>query len=250
VNTGYTVKTSNFVGPLDLLLDLVSKRKLFVSDVSLVEVTDDFIKYIEEHDEFPLGESAEFILIASTLMLIKSRSLLPVLELTQEEEESIKDLEDRLVLYARVKELSLNIKNIFGKRVIFEKLPSKTLQVVFSPDSKTDTANLLFALNQVIESFPKKEAVPKALIKKMISLEEAIEKLSERIAQGSTLHFRDFYGKHLNAEGSLTHEKKVSIIVGFLAMLELVRRGAIRVSQENGGDIEIEKEGVGVPTYA
>ncbi len=83
---GYKVKTHVFEGPLDLLLDLVEKRKLFVNDVSLAEVTDDFIKYIETHEEFPIGESAEFIVIASTLMLVKSRSLLPMLALTEDEE--------------------------------------------------------------------------------------------------------------------------------------------------------------------
>jgi segregation and condensation protein A len=249
VSTKYTVKTSNFEGPLDLLLDLVARRKLFVNDVSLAEVTDDFIRYIEDHEEFPLDESAEFIVVASTLMLIKSRSLLPMLELSPDEEESIQDLEDRLALYARVKELAENIKGIFGKRIIFEKLPTKNVTVVFSPDSRTDKENLLFALMQVIDSLPKKESVPKAVIKKMISLEEAIEKLSERISQGSALGFSDFYRKNLGADGKLTHENKVSIIVGFLAMLELVRRGAIRVTQENRGEIEIEKEGVGVPNY-
>src|SRR6478609_2971026 len=95
----FAVKTPVYEGPLDLLLDLVEKRKLFVSDVSLAQVTDDFIKYIESHEEFPISESAEFIVIASTLMLVKSRSLLPMLELTQEEEASIEDLEKRLVLY-------------------------------------------------------------------------------------------------------------------------------------------------------
>jgi len=102
--SSYTVKTGVFEGPLDLLLDLVTKRKLFVNDVSLAQVTDDFIKYLEEHEEFPIGESAEFIVVASTLMLIKSRSLLPMIKLTDEEEESIHDLEDRLVVYGRVKD--------------------------------------------------------------------------------------------------------------------------------------------------
>src|ERR1041384_5079208 len=106
----YTVKTSVFEGPLDLLLDLVTKRKLFVNDVSLAQVTDDFIKYLEEHEEFPMGESAEFILVASTLMLIKSRSLLPMIKLTEEEEESIHELEDRLTLYAKYKDLAQGLK--------------------------------------------------------------------------------------------------------------------------------------------
>ncbi|MCR4279733.1 MAG: segregation/condensation protein A [Candidatus Zambryskibacteria bacterium] len=241
----YTVKTSTFEGPLDLLLDLVSKRKLFVNDVSLAQVTDDFIAYIEEHDEFPIGESAEFILIASTLMLIKSRSLLPMLQLTEEEEESIHDLEDRLALYAKVKELSATLKSLFGKEIIFEKTPSKNPAVVFSPDSKTDTANLLASLERVIESLPKKEVLSKVTVRKVVSLEEMIEKLAERISKASKFKFADFHG----AKGEMTHEKKVSIIVGFLAMLELVKRGAIRVTQEGKGEIEIESESVNTPHY-
>jgi len=241
----YSVKTSVFEGPLDLLLELVTQRKLFVNDVSLSQVTDDFVTYIEQHEELPIGESAEFIVIASTLMLIKSRSLLPTLTLTEEEEESIHDLEDRLVLYARTKELSIGLKSIFGKRIIFEKLPPKSPVVVFSPDSKTDTTNLLTALEAVLASLPKVEVLPKVTVKKVISLEEMIERLAERISKAAKFSFRDFHG----VEGELTHEKKVSIIVGFLAMLELVKRGAIRVSQEGQGEIEIENENVGVPMY-
>lgn len=249
----YTVKTSTFEGPLDLLLDLVSKRKLFVNDVSLAQVTDDFIAYIEGMDSnedsrsstVRIGESAEFILIASTLMLIKSRSLLPMLQLTEDEEESIHDLEDRLALYAKVKELSAMLKDLFGKRMIFEKTPSKNPVVVFSPDSKTDTANLLASLERVIESLPKKEILSKVTVRKVVSLEEMIEKLVERISKVSRFKFTDFHG----AKGEMTHEKKVSIIVGFLAMLELVKRGAIRVAQDDKGEIEIESESVRTPHY-
>lgn len=247
--SGFSVKTGTFEGPLDVLLDLVTKRKLFISDVSLAQVTDDFISYIEAHEEFPIDESAEFILVASTLMLVKSRSLLPMLELTTEEEESIQDLENRLKVYARVKELSQEVKKIFGKSIIFEKMPSKSSIVVFSPDSKTDPENLLRALRGVLESMPKKEVVPKAVVRKMISLEETIEKLAERITHGSRMNFSDFR-RDLQADGKLTYEKKVSIIVGFLAMLELVKRGAIRVTQEGQGDIEIESESISTPSYA
>ncbi len=241
----YTVKTGVFEGPLDLLLELVTKRKLFVNDVSLSQVTDDFIQYLEKHEEFPIGESAEFIVVASTLMLIKSRSLLPMIKLTDEEEESIHDLEDRLALYARVKELATGLKSIFGKRIIFEKTPNRNPIIVFSPDFKTDTENLLLALERVIESLPKKETMPKVVVRKVISLEEMIEKLAERISRASKINFREIH----NAKGRMTYEKKVSIIVGFLAMLELVKRGAIRVTQEGRGDIEMENEAVSTPVY-
>jgi len=236
----YTVKTPVFEGPLDLLLDLVTKRKLFVNDVSLAKVTDDYISYIEKHDEFPIGESAEFIIVASTLMLIKSRSLLPMLKLTDEEEESIHDLEDRLALYARVKELASGLKSIFGKQIIFEKLPAKFPTIVFSPDSQTDTKNILLALERVLESLPKKEVLPKVMVRKIISLEEMIERLAERISKTSKINFKDFHA----TSGALTYDKKVSIIIGFLAMLELVKRGAIRVTQRGHGDIEMENESI------
>lgn len=247
----YSVNTPVFQGPLDLLVDLIEKRKLFVSDISLAQVTDDFIHYIESHEEFPLGESAEFIVVASTLMLIKSRSLLPQLELSEEEEQSIDDLENRLKVYTRVKELAGGLRLMFGKNVIFEKEPSRNEIVVFSPDKKTTADNLLGSLKNVLESLPKKEMVPKAVVKRMISLEETIEKLSERIAKGIRMSFKDFTGPLAPGE-ELTQEKKVSIIVGFLAMLELVKRGALRVTQAEGkhGDIDMESESISTPTYA
>ena len=242
----YTVKTNIFEGPLDLLLELVTKRKLFVNDVSLAQVTDDFIRHIEEQKDFPLSESAEFILIASTLMLIKSRSLLPMFEFTTDEEESIHDLENRLEIYAQVKELAQELKIIFDKRIIFEKEASKNDFIVFAPDSKTDKENLLLMLERVLEALPKKESLPKVTVRKVISLEEMIEKLAERVSTATKLSFKDFYG----ARGALTPEKKVSIIVGFLAMLELVKRGAIKVTQESGGEIHMETEAVGLPNYS
>jgi len=246
----YKVKTVVFEGPLDLLLDLIEKRKLFINDVSLSQVTDDFIKYIEAHEDFPIGESAEFILIASTLMLVKSRSLLPMLELTEEEEEgSIEDLENRLVLYARTKELAVEVKKMFGKNIIFDKTPSKNTIVVFTPDSKTNTSELLMALQRIIESLPKKEIIPKAIVRKMINLEETIEKLAERISRSMKMNFTEFKNQ-LGANGKLTEEKKVMVIVGFLAMLELVKRGAIKVTQDSEGEIEMETESVSLPNYA
>src|SRR3989344_1904807 len=229
MTAGFSVKTEVFEGPLDLLLELVSKRKLFVNDVSLSEVADDFIRHISEMEEYSLSLSAEFILVASTLMLIKSRSLLPMLELTEEEEESIHDLENRLLAYSQTQELAKVLKSLFGKSIIFEKLPARDPLIVFSPDSKTNPAEILMALECVIASLPKKEVLSKVTVKKVISLEEMIENLSERIAKSGKMYFKD-----------LEHKDKVSMIVGFLAMLELVKRGIIHVKQSSPDEIEIE----------
>ena len=243
----YIAKTQVFEGPLELLLELVSARKLFINDVSLAQVTDDFIRYIEAHEQFPLSESAEFILVASTLMLIKSRSLLPQLPLTTEEEQNIHDLENRLIEYAKVKELAQKLKEIYGRQVIFEKEGRKNQLVVFAPDSKTNVTDLSLALSQLIMTLPKAEALPKVVVKKVISLEEMITRLSERISKASRMSFKDLHG----VKGAISHENKISIIVGFLAMLELVKRGAIRATQEaHDSEIEIERESLNTPTYA
>src|SRR4249920_742770 len=103
-NSHFRIKTEVFEGPLDLLLSLVEKRKLFINDISLAKVTDDFIAYIQKFDNMPMADSAQFILIASTLLLIKSKSLLPSLTLSEDEEEGIHDLETRLKIYQRIKE--------------------------------------------------------------------------------------------------------------------------------------------------
>src|SRR3989344_4122925 len=108
----FTVKQEHFEGPLELLLDLIEKRKLFVSDVSLAKVADDYISYVKNLSEFPVADSAHFVLIASTLLLIKSKSLLPNLDLTTEEQVSIEDLEHRLRLYERMRKLSRSLGSL------------------------------------------------------------------------------------------------------------------------------------------
>ena len=237
--SAYVAKTEVFEGPLHLLLELVSERKLFINEVSLAQVTDDFIAYIEKQQDFPLSESAEFILVASTLMLVKSRSLLPSLPLTIEEQICIHELENRLAIYAKIKELSQNLKMLFGKRIIFEKEAKRIERVVFAPDDKTTREELSTALERVIATLPKLEQLPKVVVKKVISLEQMIERLVERISKASSLNFKDLHRS----------KDKVSIIVGFLAVLELVKRGVIKAEQE-GSNIQIESQEISTPTYA
>src|SRR3989338_4236017 len=118
----YQVKTVGFEGPFAVLLELVEKRKLFINDVSLAAVTEDYIQYINTLGGLRTVGSAQissFIIVASTLILIKSKSLLPNLDLTAEEEGNIHDLEERLRLYELFSKLSVEVKNNFGKKMIF-----------------------------------------------------------------------------------------------------------------------------------
>ena len=238
----YLVKTHIFEGPLDTLLSLIEKRKLFINDISLAQVADDYIAYIKSLEDFPIADSSHFILIASTLVLIKSKSLLPDLTLTEEEQSSIEDLEDRLKQYQKYKALSIHLKERFGIHVEYLRLPSKEKKIVFTPDKNTSISRMVETVKSLIQNLPKKELVPKAVVQKVISLEEMMESLSERITKSFKMSFKDFSG-HGKAE-------KVNVIVSFLAMLELVKQGIINVRQDaDFHDIEIETQSVGVPRY-
>ena len=95
----YEITTKEFSGPLDLLLQLVEKKNLEITEISLAQVTQDYVTYIGNQELVHPEELADFLVIASTLLLIKSKSLLPTLELEIEEQEEILDLENHLQLY-------------------------------------------------------------------------------------------------------------------------------------------------------
>jgi segregation and condensation protein A len=175
------------------------------------------------------------------LMLIKSLSLLPGLAVTEEEKESIEDLENRLKHYQRIKELSLHIKARFGQNVIFGREPSRESVIVFSPTDEIKKENFLEAIRQVIAVFPIKEKLPETVIRKVVSLEEIINDLTSRIQTAVKMRFSDFVQNR---------KEKVGIIVSFLGMLELVKQGIIDIKQEGHfADIEMETADVGVPRY-
>jgi len=240
--TSYSVKTEVFQGPLDLLLNLIEKRKLFISDISLAKVTDDYIEYVKSIQNFPIAESAHFILIASTLLLIKSKSLLPTLDLTLEEESSIEDLEKRLKLYKRIKDLSIHVKNTFGKEIMFEKMPSKNIEPVFSPEKTITSSGVLASIKEVLKNVPKVEKLANVVVKKVLSLEETIVRLTERVKSSLKMSFKNFSG--------IGKEEKVNVIVSFLAMLELVKQGVIAVTQDKMfDDIDMQTQDLHVPNY-
>ncbi len=239
----YKVKTEIFEGPLDLLLSLIEKRKLFINDISLAKVTDDYIEYVRSLHAFPVSDTANFVLIAATLVLIKSKSLLPNLSLTSEEQTNIEDLELRLQLYKTIKELGVGIKEMFGKNVIFAPSMNRPAMVVFSPSKDLSAASLAEAMERVINALPKREkALPKVAVKAAMSLEEMIDHLSSRIQESLKMSFNSFSKRDTS--------DKIHVIISFLAVLELVKRGAVSIIQEESfSDITIETHEIATPKY-
>lgn len=239
----FTVKNKHFEGPIEVLLDLIEKRKLFVNDVSLAAVTDDFIYYIQNTGTHS-DETANFLAIAATLILIKARSLLPNLELTTEEKESITDLERRVALYQIISSVATDITKQYGKKILFEGV-RRMSGSVFAPDPKITLESLPTFIGEVAQRAPKEEIKkPEAVVRKTISITEVLETLNDRIEQalqniqGSV----SFNTVRVDAPDEDIHTQKVYTIVSFLGMLELVRRGFLAAEQENHfSDISLSK---------
>ncbi len=228
------LRLEKFEGPLELLLELIEKEKLSINEVSLKEVAGQFLERVRSIQNFPLGEMANFIVVASTLMLIKSRALLPSLELTTEEETDINELEERLALYVKFKEIAKKLETIFGKNPIFPKDPFKGYEVKFrTPEFRKKTISLFdisATMREIIVNVPKKEEIPEASVKTVISLEEKILDITERISKNIHSSFHQISGHRKNK--TLIDEEKTHIIVSFLAILELVKQGIVMVQQE------------------
>src|SRR3989344_299403 len=218
----YTVKTGDFEGPFDLLLSMIEEKKLPISDISLASVTDEYVSYVQEHKETLPVAIADFIVIASTLLLIKSISLIPHFAVTEEEGKDIKDLESRLEIYRRCKELAIHIEERFGTQTSFFATQRRGgEEILFSPHAMITPETLRVALAQCLAELPIPESLNNVSVRKVVSLEEMITKLYTRIREGMHIGFADFSGH--GRGGELSKETRLNVIVSFLALLELVK---------------------------
>ncbi len=237
----FSIKTATFEGPLELLIELCEKRKLLINDISLAEVTDEYIRQVSLMQEKSLPNTAQFVQLAATLLLIKSRSLLPVLELTKEEEATIDDLEERLRLYQIYRDAGQVITNTFGKSILYSRRFVAPKNPLFLPDQWCTLGELHSAMHAVMQNLPKKEIKPKVQVKQTITLEEMMTNLQRRIETQLRTRFSDI-------RKEATEHK--TVIVGFLAILELVKQGNVLVSQQTRfEDIELELEQGSIPRY-
>lgn len=235
----YLVKSGEFEGPVHLLLELIQNRKLHVSEVSLAAVTEDFLKFIAEHT-LSYSQVSSFIVVASTLVLVKARSLLPQMELSDEEEASIHDLTERVRQYQIIQRYSELLAPNYQKQISFERI-WQDRNPVFAPDPQITLTGLQGLLENIFVAFPILEKLPEKAMRVVVKLEEVIENLSKRIQSGIAFHSRDIMDKYRNAtDPTEKREAKVFAVVSFLAILELVKKGIGNVMQgENFGDIEL-----------
>lgn len=223
-----------FEGPLDLLLDLIEKEKLNITDVSLAQVADQFLECLQRGENISPENLADFLLVAGKLLLIKSKAILPMLELEKEEEEDIEELKARLIEYKKFKEISKELKKLEKRnKIFFSRQGYLGVKTVFCPPENTSVLDLQRILEEIIDKLPKIEILAKETIKEIISVKDKIEHLKQNLAQRIEMTFGE-------ATGGI--KTKVEIIVTFLAILELVRKNAVVIEQgEMFGEIKIRK---------
>ncbi len=231
----YEIKLDQFAGPLEKLLELIEEKKLEITTISLAAVTADFLNFLKTLTEEVKHPSviADFIVVASRLLLIKSKALLPDLELTEEEEGEIKDLETRLKLYKEYKNAALEIKELWNqKKVSYSRPLFLNLPPIFYPPEHLNIDDLVTAIQTILNEL--KGLMPESQTVKriVITIKEKIEELMERFKEKTEHNF-----------SRLTKTKpKIEIIIMFLAILQLLRDRMIEAQQdERFSDIIIKK---------
>lgn len=239
--TGFSIKTDAYEGPFELVLDLIEARKLLVNDLSLAAITEDFITHVRSQETFPVEETANFIQIAATLLLIKSKSLIPDLLLSEDEQADVDDLKRRLEAYEKVRDAARELAKLYGKAVM---LPpgERPQEPIFAPTRDLTQDALSEALSRLLAARKEVEELPQAKVKPMITIEEMMDQLAKRVQTALTISFKEFTG---------SKKERVEVIVSFLALLELVKQGAVGVEQfDRHGDIRItHTDAAAIPRY-
>ncbi len=230
----YELKLETFSGPVEKLLELIEERKMEVTLLSLAEVTADFLKYIDSLQEVGPKVLADFIAVAAKLILVKSRTLLPELRLSEEEEREIIDLKDRLKFYREFRQAEANLRERWQKRIAFGRDYLSNLPPGFYLTEEVKTADLLKEITRIAAGLEALSPEMKEEKVELITLEEKISELIERLD-------RVFEGSFNNiTEG----RERPEIIILFLALLHLLKEALVEVEQNKlFSDIKITKNG-------
>lgn len=219
------VKIQQFEGPLDLLLQLIEQERLDITQISLASVTEQFLLFMRTQTHLGPRELADWLVIAAKLLVIKSRALVPSLELTPEEEEDATNLAWQLYQFKRYKEAARYLGGLDAKRRQGWGRASAAFseRIAFFPDPAATAATLRDAMRALAQSLELIAKLPKKILEEVITISEKIEVLQNLLAQKIELRLKDLLA---------TSKSKTEAIVTFLALLELVKQRILSVEQE------------------
>lgn len=236
----YSIKIDNFEGPLDLLCYLIDKNKMNIYDVKLTEITEQYIEYLNAMEEINLEIASEFIVMASTLLYLKSKNLLPKQE-EEEEEITEEELIRRIIEYKKFKEISKTLKenykiysNRFYKGQEEIKLPKQKLEKDYEPNKIPDIYGLLVERNKVKINQNAKNIEKIALVDKY-TVAEKVKEMYKILVKQKRFIFNKLF--------SIKKNDKQEVVTAFSGLLEMSRRNKVETSQEElFGDILVEKK--------
>ncbi len=230
----YQVKYQDFEGPLDLLLDLMEKKKLDITQLSLAKVADDYLGYMEEKDNIDIANLSSFLLTASQLILLKSKALLPLFEFSQEEEEEIENLQQRLKEHQKFRKAADSLKRrLAEKKIYFSKEQEVLDYKKFIPvDCQAEDLKNIF--KNILQSIPQNQPLEEEVMKDVISLEDKISQIKGSLQKRISIAFK---------ETIQDAEDKMELIISFLAILEMVKQKLLFAKQQkNYCDIMLSKK--------
>ncbi|TRZ37691.1 segregation/condensation protein A [Niallia circulans] len=249
----YNVKIDSFEGPLDLLLHLINKLEIDIYDINVAEITEQYLEYIHAMSVLQLDIASEFLVMAATLLAIKSKMLLPKYDeelldndlVYEHEEDTREDLIERLVEYRKYKEAAGDLKEMELERgLIFTKPPSDLSDYAQGTEesAKSELDVSLYDMLAAFQKLMRRKKLQAPLATKITRQEIPIESRMEEIlrfikSKRGRIHFEELFPVH----------DKTHIVVTFLAVLELMKRQTLFVEQEhNFADIFVvgkEEEG-------
>ncbi len=236
----YELKLDNFEGPLDLLCHLIDKNKMDIYDVKLAEITDQYIEYLNKMEAQNLDIASEFLVMASTLVYLKSKQLLPK-EVEDEAELTEEELLRRIIEYKKYKEISIKFKKFYeenSKR--FSKLPEK-IELPKQKIEKEYSNTLLYEnYKRLIENHEVKmnknaENIEKIAIRETFSVTSKVREIFKELSKKPKFVFNKLF--------SISSKPKAEVVTAFTGVLELSRRNKIGTEQEElFGDIIVKRK--------
>ena len=235
----YAIKIDNFEGPLDLLCHLIDKNKMNIYDINLSEITDQYIDYLKEQESLNLEIASEFLVMASTLLFLKSKNLLPKQEEDQEElteEELIR----RIIEYKKFKEISKVLKEnylIYSNRYFNRQeeieLPKRKIEKEYDKELLPEIyKQLVERNNEKINQNAKN--IEKIAITDNYTVASKVKEMFKVLVKQKRFVFNKLF--------SINKHNKQEVVTAFSGLLELSRRSKVETTQEKlFGDITVEK---------
>ena len=221
----YNVNLEVFQGPLDLLLHLIEKMEIDIYNIPIAQLTESYLEYINNNDDFSLENAEEYIVMAATLLHIKSKNLLPKFENETLEDEE--DLVQQLLDYKNYKELSEKLDNLQRMRAQFLDKESINIDVEGSIETlRVPSSKLLRAMENILRSFDDKEnEISLVSYRREVSFEELKEELVNKFKNKTKMNFFDLVK---------TYSQKNEIVLMFIGVLAMIKDQELQCVDKDG----------------